>query len=536
MVTKKILVVGSLVEDLISQTIRFPSSGETVVGAGFSKAPGGKGANQAVQAARLGVAVDFYGMTGDDVFSHELVSAVRSAGVDTSKISRRDHSSSGASGVSIETIDGIKCNRIIMNPGANFDITIEDVRFLEKSIDDYACLILQFEIPLEVNEFLAKLAHEHGVIVVVNPAPSHSMSDAFLKCVDYLTPNEHEATDLTWIKIKNLGKKADDNDITKSASFLLQKGVKNVLITLGGAGSVLINKKERIVNPAIPDVKVVDPTAAGDSFIGAFASGLVQGLSHKDALHFGSYVAALTVQKLGAMPSLPTLAEVEAYIAKSHDEEFAKRIKSVFPQMKNEAEMFFDFKDCVAKETEKTLKGMDYSSYEKAVCLIEHAEENGNRVHITGIGKPSHVAEYLASLLSSTGTPTYYLHGTEAVHGSCGQLVPGDVVIAISNSGETAELKATLIAVKKNGCKVIGVSGCPDSWLAHNADAFLLAHIDQEGGPLNKAPRSSIISEILVLQGLSIILQAKKKISPAQYVMWHPGGKLGESIAFPNKH
>lgn len=165
--------------------------------------------------------------------------------------------------------------------------------------------------------------------------------------------------------------------------------------------------------------------------------------------------------------------------------------------------------------------------YEKAAAVILDAEKHGNRVHITGIGKPSHVAEYMASLLSSTGTPTYYLHGTEAVHGSCGQLVAGDVVICISNSGETTELKATVRAIKNNGCKVIAVSGNPDSWLAKAGDAFLYAGVSQEGGPLNRAPRASILVEILVLQGLSVILQATRGLTPQEYVRWHPGGALG---------
>lgn len=165
--------------------------------------------------------------------------------------------------------------------------------------------------------------------------------------------------------------------------------------------------------------------------------------------------------------------------------------------------------------------------YEKAAAVILDAEKHGNRVHITGIGKPSHVAEYMASLLSSTGTPTYYLHGTEAVHGSCGQLVAGDVVICISNSGETTELKATVKAVKNNGCRVIAVSGNPDSWLAKAGDAFLYAGVSQEGGPLNRAPRASILAEILVLQGLSVVLQAARGLTPQEYVGWHPGGALG---------
>lgn len=162
-----------------------------------------------------------------------------------------------------------------------------------------------------------------------------------------------------------------------------------------------------------------------------------------------------------------------------------------------------------------------------AAEIIWAAQEKGNRIHITGIGKPSHVANYMASLLSSTGTPTYFLHGTEAVHGSCGQLVEEDVVICISNSGETAEMKATAIAIRNNGCKVIGVTGNADSWLGKFADAHLFAGVEEEGGPLNRAPRNSILAETLVLQALSVVLQAKRNITPQEYVRRHPGGALG---------
>lgn len=164
---------------------------------------------------------------------------------------------------------------------------------------------------------------------------------------------------------------------------------------------------------------------------------------------------------------------------------------------------------------------------EAAARLILRAEEEGNRVHISGIGKPAHLAGYLASLLSSTGTPAYFLHGTEAVHGSCGQTRPGDVVIFISNSGETAEMRSTILAVKDNGCRVIGVSGNRDSWLARESDVHLYAGVPAEGGPLNRAPRMSVLAETLVLQTLSVYLQAHKDITPRQYVKWHPGGALG---------
>ena len=186
------------------------------------------------------------------------------------------------------------------------------------------------------------------------------------------------------------------------------------------------------------------------------------------------------------------------------------------------------FTEAVRKQIPYTLDTMDVEALDKAAALIQNARANGNRIHVTGIGKPSYVAGYLASLMSSTGTPSYYLHGTEAVHGSCGQLEEGDVVIAISNSGETGELKATVAAVKNNGCAVIVVTGNPDSSLAKEADVCLKADALEEGGPLNRAPRGSILAEVLVLQCLSVLLQADRDWTPEEYVKRHPGGSLGK--------
>ena len=155
------------------------------------------------------------------------------------------------------------------------------------------------------------------------------------------------------------------------------------------------------------------------------------------------------------------------------------------------------------------------------------ANDRGNRIHITGIGKPSHVAQYGASLMSSIAVPTYFLDGTEAVHGSCGQLRAGDAVICISNSGETMEMRATVTAIANNGCKVIGISRSPDSWLARHADVHLTVRVDQEGGPMNRAPISSVLLENIVLQALSVRLQAHYGLTPQEYVRHHPGGTLG---------
>ena len=194
-------------------------------------------------------------------------------------------------------------------------------------------------------------------------------------------------------------------------------------------------------------------------------------------------------------------------------------------ESKQAVEVFFSSVDT---EFNAFLKNRTTEEYEAAVGLILESQAQGGRIHVTGIGKCSHVSTYIASLLSSTGNPAYYLHGTEAVHGSCGQLTAGDVVIAISNSGETAELKATVLAVKNNGCKTIGVSGNAESWLAKNTDAFLFAGVKAEGGPMNRAPRNSVLAEMLTLQALSVALQAEKEWDPVRYVRCHPGGALGQ--------
>ncbi|NBK97088.1 MAG: SIS domain-containing protein [Clostridia bacterium] len=198
--------------------------------------------------------------------------------------------------------------------------------------------------------------------------------------------------------------------------------------------------------------------------------------------------------------------------------------------MNTAKEQVKEFIDIEASELKKFTDKIDVQALAAAKDLILDAEACKNRIHVTGIGKPGHVAGYAASLLSSTGTPTYELHGTEAVHGSAGQVLAGDVVIAISNSGETSELKATVETLKNNGAKIIALTGKANSWLANQGDVALIAGVEQEGDRMNKPPRASILAEIIMLQSLSILLQNSKGLTPQQYVKWHPGGALGASI------
>ena len=197
--------------------------------------------------------------------------------------------------------------------------------------------------------------------------------------------------------------------------------------------------------------------------------------------------------------------------------------------MATDKEQVEEFLGIVKTSLDEYVAGIDFDSLSAAKQLILDAEKNGGRVHVTGIGKPGHVSGYAASLFSSTGTPTYELHGTECVHGSAGQVLPGDVVIAISNSGETNELKATVTCLKGVGVHIIALTGNPNSWLANEAEVALIAGVKQEGDSMNKPPRASILAEIIELQCLSILLQNEFGLDPKQYVKWHPGGALGAS-------
>ncbi|WP_418825283.1 SIS domain-containing protein [Paratractidigestivibacter faecalis] len=197
--------------------------------------------------------------------------------------------------------------------------------------------------------------------------------------------------------------------------------------------------------------------------------------------------------------------------------------------MATDKEQVQEFLSIAKESVDEYVAGIDFAALSAAKRLILAAEAKGNRLHVTGIGKPGHVSGYAASLFSSTGTPTYELHGTECVHGSAGQTRPGDVVIAISNSGETNELKATVTCLKGVGVHIIALTGNPNSWLANEAEVALIAGVKQEGDSMNKPPRASILAEIIELQCLSILLQNEFGLDPKQYVKWHPGGALGAS-------
>jgi arabinose-5-phosphate isomerase len=187
-------------------------------------------------------------------------------------------------------------------------------------------------------------------------------------------------------------------------------------------------------------------------------------------------------------------------------------------------EAFFDL---VIDELSALRTRAELDAIGQAAALILDCESRGGRVHVTGIGKSEHIARYVASLLSSTGTPAYFLHATECIHGSAGQVCPNDIAIAISNSGTTPELLSAIETLREFGTRIIAVSGNRESELASIADVLLDAGVDNEGGDLNLVPRASILAKIYLLCSLSVALEAHKGLTREQYARWHPGGALG---------
>ncbi len=307
----KILVVGSFTMDLIVSSEKFPESGETVIGCGFSTAPGGKGANQALQAAKLGAQVTMVGRVGKDNFGKEIINSMEMGGVDISHVKIDSEAPTAIGNIQLQVTESGTANRIIVFPGANMRITQEDIAFLKDSIGDYDFVMLQHEIPQSINETVAEYAFDFNIPVMLNPAPSAPISQNLLSKLAYLSPNEHEAYDIT-------GTYPDsDINIKKAADFLISSGAKNVLITLGKKGSAFSDGSDLIKSPSIDCGSVVDPTAAGDSFIAAFCTALASGLQPDEAMAFANFTAGITVTRMGAQTSLPNLSEVISLMNKN---------------------------------------------------------------------------------------------------------------------------------------------------------------------------------------------------------------------------
>lgn len=296
---KKMVVIGSLNMDLVTYVPQLPSPGETISSSKFQKNPGGKGANQAVAAAKLGADVTMVGKVGADAYGAELLNSLKESGVSTRGVRQADITGMAFIQVSMEGE-----NNIVLVPGANAQMQCADIDEARALIEESELILLQLEIPLEAVEHALRLGVELKKEVILNPAPARKLPQEMLRMVHTLIPNESELHLLTGMPVST------QQELFAAADQLKSYGVKRLIVTMGQHGAYLINDDERVHIPAF-SVDAVDTTAAGDSFISGFAVGKARGMSDREAVVFASRVAAIVVTREGAQPSLPTLAEVE---------------------------------------------------------------------------------------------------------------------------------------------------------------------------------------------------------------------------------
>lgn len=301
MATKpKIVVVGSSNTDMVARVPALPRPGQTVLGTSFEIAPGGKGANQAVAAARLGGEVTFVARVGADLFGERAVRGFEADGIRTDTIARDPEAPSGVALIGVDEITGE--NSIIVAPGANARLSPADIDNAAGAIAKADILVCQLEVPLEAVQRALTIARKAGVRTILNPAPARPLPSELLGYVSYLTPNETEAVELAGILEENPH---------RAAQKLLAAGVGAVVVTLGADGALVVDSRGERRIPALVVERVVDTTAAGDCFTGALAVALGEGRAVDEAAAFACQAAALSVTRAGAQPSLPYRAEVE---------------------------------------------------------------------------------------------------------------------------------------------------------------------------------------------------------------------------------
>jgi ribokinase len=300
----KLVVLGSVNADHVLQVASFPRPGETLHGHSYSVIPGGKGANQAVAAARLGADIAFIASVGDDSFGHQMIEAFKIDGINTQAVMIEENTPTGIAMIQVAATGE---NSICISAEANARLTADRIAPHHGLIEAADTLLMQLETPIKTIEKAAQIAKAAGTKVVLNPAPAHQLSDDLLQLVDMITPNETEAELLTGIEV------TDMTSAQQAADALHAKGIETVMITLGSKG-VWISQDGKGRQVEGFRVQATDTTGAGDTFNGAFLTGLQSGRKLDDAIKFAHAAAAISVTRMGAQTSIPSITEVERFL------------------------------------------------------------------------------------------------------------------------------------------------------------------------------------------------------------------------------
>ena len=525
--------IGSMVVDRVHRVRRVIGADQKAIlralpdGGPVRAFTGGVVLNHLGWAAALGLRAGIFGRQADDENGRILRDAMDRAGIERDIV--LDGSASSFAEIFVDDVGG---RAIYMAQGATAETMPEHIR------RDHAAFIRRAaRLTTEVSQLrldtaleALRIAREAGIPTVVDLdlPPSEALAQglgdeatlvAVLSAADLLKPSRSAARELA----SRAG--ADPGDLSRE----LRKrfGCGAVVVTDGEAGCAIDARDFSGFVPARP-VKVQDTTGAGDAFLGGVLVALHQGLGWEAAGRLGNACGAACVERLGAFPDDVAAARARVQELYGAPLPLPPRGAAAAAAHSSDAAEAIGVLDVAVEELARLRGRIDPKSFDRALSLVREALAAGGRVHVTGVGKPEHVAHYAASLLASTGTPATFLHATEAIHGSAGQIVAGDVVIAISNSGETLELRQTVEAARGMGAKVLGVTGAPRSWLAAKSDVWLDAGVAREGGGLGLAPRASVAAEILVLAAFAAALERGCDFTHSEYARRHPAGALGK--------
>ena len=539
MAEEKLDVVGcgSMVVDLFYRTPRIIRADEKILlrahtaSAAIERTQvGGLVLNHLGWARILGLKTGIFGKMGDDRNGEFLRDGMDRLGI-------RHHLTFDGSASAFATIfvDAAGDRAIYMARGATGELTPAEVRSRHGAFIRRANLVSTeiSQLPLRTVLALLLFARTHSIPTVldVDVPPSDAIGslgtraelERALKLATWLKPSKAAAREIA---------NGNGRDPLKLADAIRARyGNRAVIITEGDKGCSIAARDTSVRVPAFK-VKQIDSTGAGDAFLAGVFAGLRLGLPWDKIGRLANAAGAVAVTRLGAFPSG---FEVREEILDLYGEALALPAPRLADPRnaaiggstnESEVEKFFDL---ALAELAALRGGLNIAAISRTVEIIRTALGRGGRVHVTGVGKPEHVARYAASLFCSIGTPATFLHATETLHGSLGQVHPRDVVIAISNSGNTDELLSTATAIREQGAQLIAITGNKDSGLAQLADLVIHVPVPNEGGGLGLAPRISVLGEVFVLAGLSVALELAHGLTVEEYSRWHRAGAIGEA-------
>ncbi len=562
--TRRVVGIGSNVVDVIYRVNRIAGPEEKTyilpdeAGAVVTEIAGGVTLNHLAWTAQMGVPAGLFGFQGDDRYGAMIRDEMDRHGIDRSAIRVMEGRASGFSVVNVaEDAD----RAIYMARALTAETTAAHV---ETDFADYirsAAMVTTeiSQLPLDAVIAVLRIAHEAGVPTVldVDVPPDFAIEVAGLGSTEDFEEALRLADVVKPAKAAALQMAEADTSEERAERIFNRYGARLVAITEGAQGSIVTDGKQTVRAPAKP-VEARDTTGAGDAFLGGLIAGLFHGLSLRDTASLANACGAVCCRIAGAFPQLgssrddvmalyegapiparnsaETVAAAETASVKVEGVDAAEEAPgaaspgAASPGAASPGAAGLKAVQRTTEALAKLHEGLSGTYFDEAITIIRKSEAAGGRVHVTGVGKSRHIGRKLAATLQSTGTKAYFLDPADCNHGDSGQVAQGDVVIALSHSGETEELMAAAQTLVANGATIITITGNAESSLARSSAAVLHVPVDSEAGPLGLAPTVSTSCQLAVADGLAMALKAGRGFSREDFARYHPGGSLGKRL------